>query len=225
MLFRTARLLSLLFAFLPGIAAAQQLTLPANSVYGRLGIPSNGGPAQAISFANLFAGAGVVAGPQSCSTHNWFNSIAAQRHPGLRSAILLGPVQHDRGLATDPPDGLDARRRAKQGLFQRRWFLSRRSIPMARSPALPHRERERSPSRRTPLALGSPPRAIAPTTRRAIRKSLQRRAHARQCHDTGELWHRTGTASTSAVFQGMGSSSCHLTPTYSGRIKFEFFAR
>lgn len=32
----------------------------------------------------------------------------------------------------------------------------------------------------------------------------------------------TGTASTTAVFMGLGGS-CHITPTYSGRIKLEFY--
>lgn len=49
--------LALLFALLlPTFAGAQnQVPLPANSVWGRLGIPGTGGPGQAIPFANLLA--------------------------------------------------------------------------------------------------------------------------------------------------------------------------
>ena len=74
---RQIKVLAVLFALLPGIAAAQPATLPASTVYGRQATPSSGGPGQAIPFSVFFANAGVPAGPVSCSSHNWFNTLAA----------------------------------------------------------------------------------------------------------------------------------------------------
>jgi hypothetical protein len=71
---RIVKALALIAGLIPAIAAAQQI-LPANHVWGRLATPSTGGPAQAIPFATLFANAGIAAGPQSCSSHNWFNTL------------------------------------------------------------------------------------------------------------------------------------------------------
>src|SRR6185437_8262636 len=68
-----AKVLALIAGLSPAIASAQQV-LPKNSVWGRLGVTPSG-PAQAIPFAVLFAAQGGVAGPQSCASHNWFNTL------------------------------------------------------------------------------------------------------------------------------------------------------
>jgi hypothetical protein len=73
---RIVKVLVVIAGLVPAIAAAQQI-LPANHVWGRLATPSTGGPAQAIPFATLFANAGIAAGPQSCSSHNWFNLLSS----------------------------------------------------------------------------------------------------------------------------------------------------
>ena len=57
------RIAILLLALIASPVAAQQfpLTMPGQSVYGRLGIPGQSGPGQAIPFANLLAGLNGVA--------------------------------------------------------------------------------------------------------------------------------------------------------------------
>src|SRR5580692_9802185 len=73
-----AKVLAFLVGFLPALAAAQiPPSMQPNTVIGRGAFPSNGGPPQSIPFAQLFANAGLAAGPQSCSTHNWFNTLNA----------------------------------------------------------------------------------------------------------------------------------------------------
>jgi hypothetical protein len=74
---RLAISVAVFFALVPCIAAAQPATMPANTVYGRGATPSSGGPGQAIPTAKLFPNAGVPAGPVSCSSHNWFNTLSS----------------------------------------------------------------------------------------------------------------------------------------------------
>lgn len=52
---RIARILALIAGLFPAMVAAQAPNLPANTLYGRLGVPSTGGPAQAIPFPQLLS--------------------------------------------------------------------------------------------------------------------------------------------------------------------------
>lgn len=113
---RIARILALIAGLFPAMVAAQAPNLPANTLYGRLGVPSTGGPAQAIPIATLGANLGFPTGPQSCSSHNWFNSLSKNgtlgcTQPSIADILGFGagvqtalsvPANSAGGVATSP---------------------------------------------------------------------------------------------------------------------------
>jgi hypothetical protein len=227
-----AKVLAVLFALLPGIAAAQQ-TMDPNTLWGRQGISR--GPAQAIPFAVLFANAGVPAGLQSCSTSNWFNTLATNGKLGCAQPAIADISGFGTGVAT----ALAIATNGAGGLVTS-------PVPYANLHAGV-----------SDTALGYWGSTVASAI--AVNNCIGALTYSTSTHTFGcnngagagsvttagtglsltgggttlnlALTNTTvqatpssptGTVATAAVFMGLGAS-CHITPTYSGRIKFEFY--
>lgn len=74
----TGRLFALILALMPALAFGQTPPLPSHTVWGRLGIPGDTGPAQAIPFATLFSQLSGVQLPVVNNDLVCFNGTAGQ---------------------------------------------------------------------------------------------------------------------------------------------------